>query len=266
MNKFFAENPVFTTDQVRAFFRRRGTTKDRAAGAWLAYHYKNGHIIRIKQGLYATVPEGANPESFTPDLFILASRMSRDAVLVYHTALEFHGRAYTTYNRLTYQTAGGSRPFEFHGWRFLPVSVAGVLQKKGKSNFGVRQVDRNGVKVSVASLERTLVDVLHRPVYCGGWEEIWRSLEAIEFFDLEEVVEYVVLLENATTAAKVGFFLDQHKERLLVDDKHLEILHSSKPKRPHYLLRGEKKGGKWIKEWNLIVPEEILNRSWTRIL
>ncbi len=41
----------------------------------------------------------------------------------------------------------------------------------------------------VASLERTLVDVLNRPRYPGGWEEVWRSLESVAFFDLDRVVQ-----------------------------------------------------------------------------
>ena len=39
----------------------------------------------------------------------------------------------------------------------------------------------------------------------------------VEYYHLDKVVEYVELLDNATTAAKVGFFLDQHREQLMVD-------------------------------------------------
>ena len=66
----------------------------------------------------------------------------------------------------------------------------------------------------MTGLERTLVDVLNRPDLTGSWEEIWRSLESVEFFDLDKVAEYVHLLGNATTAAKVDFFLEQHREAL----------------------------------------------------
>lgn len=69
-------------------------------------------------------------------------------------------------------------------------------------------MDRAGLSVRVTSLERTLVDVLVRPDLGGGWEEIWRSLEMVEFFDLDVVIDYTLLFENATTAAKVGFFLE----------------------------------------------------------
>ena len=66
-----------------------------------------------------------------------------------------------------------------------------------------------------------MVDVLNRPDLSGGWEEIWRSLESVEFFDFDKVVEYALLLGNATTAAKVGLFLEQHREPLMVEEKHL---------------------------------------------
>lgn len=266
MNEFLVKNPIFSTAEVRCFLSARGTTGSRSAEAWLAYYQKNGYIVRIKQGLYATVPQNTDPNTFTPDAFLLASRMSSDAVLVYHTALEFHGRAYSVRRRLTYQTASPPRTLSFRDWQFQPVRVPSPLQRKGKVDFGVIKVNRSGVKIPVASLERTLVDVLHRPIYSGSWEEIWRSLESIEFFDIERVIEYTLLLENATTAAKVGFFLEQHKEELMVDDKHLAPLRSLLPKQPHYFTRGKKKSGQWIKDWNLVVPDEILNRSWAEII
>ncbi len=67
-------------------------------------------------------------------------------------------------------------------------------------------MDRRGLEVRVTGLERTLVDVLDRPYLSGTWEEIWRSFDSVDFFDLDKVVEYSILLGNAITAAKVGFF------------------------------------------------------------
>jgi predicted transcriptional regulator of viral defense system len=266
LNEFLVKNPVFSTAQVRRFLSARGTTGKRSAEAWLAYYQKNGCIVRIKRGLYAAVPPDANPKTFIPDAFLLAARMTSDAVLVYHTALEFHGRAYSVHRQLTYQTASPPRLLTFGDWQFQPVRVPSILQRKGKADFGVVKENRDGVKIPVTSLERTLVDVLHRPIYSGSWEEIWRSLESVEFFDLEQVIEYTLLLENATTTAKVGFFLEQHKEELMVEDKHLAPLRSLRPKQPHYFTRGKKKSGHWVKDWNLVIPDEILNRSWAEII
>ena len=113
----------------------------------------------------------------------------------------------------------------------------------------------------VASLERTLVDVLNRPRYPGGWEEVWRSLESVAFFDLDRVVQYALLQDNATTVARVGFFLEQHRDVLVVDETHLARLRHHRPRRPHHLDRS-KRGGRLPPDWNLMVPTEVMERSW----
>jgi hypothetical protein len=65
----------------------------------------------------------------------------------------------------------------------------------------------------------------------------------IEFFDLDKVALYVDLLGNATTAAKVGFFLEQSRDSLMVDEAHLKTFRDRCPRRPHYLERSRRKGG-----------------------
>jgi predicted transcriptional regulator of viral defense system len=192
--------------------------------------------------------------------------MSSDAVLGYHTALEFHAKAHSSYSRIHYLSARKSSPLKFQSYEIKRVPIPPFLRLKGEEMFGVTRYQRQGVELSVTNLERTFVDVLDRPELTGSWEEIWRSLESIEFFDLDQVIEYVLLLDNATTAAKVGFFLEQHKQALMIDDAQLNPLRQLRPKRPHYLIRHQRKGGHWVKEWNLMIPEQILNKSWEEVL
>ena len=100
----------------------------------------------------------------------------------------------------------------------------------------------------------------------ANWEEIWRSLESVEFLDLGKVVEYALLLGNATAAAKVGFFLEQHRETLMVEDRHLRALRDLRPRQPHYLDRSKRTPGRLVSEWNLVVPKEVIERSWGEVL
>ena len=88
----------------------------------------------------------------------------------------------------------------------------------------------------------------------------------VEFFDLDKVVEYTIFLGNATTAAKVGFFLEQHTNTLMPNEDHIEHLRSHIPVKPHYMVRNGRKAGRFIREWNLIVPPEIVERQWEEIL
>jgi predicted transcriptional regulator of viral defense system len=265
LNKFFSRHPVFTVGELADFLAEWGSENQWTRKALLAHHLKQGHIMRIRRGLYVVVPLGVDPKNCPVDPYLLAAKMTDDAVLAYHTALEFHGRAYSVYERFLYLTGRVLRPMTFRSYHFRGVLIPKTLRDKSKQAFGITVGERAGVNVRVTSLERTLVDLLDRPDLGGSWEEIWRSLESVEFFDLDQVVEYALLLGNATTVAKVGFFLEQHREPLMVDDVHLQPLREHRPRSPHYLVRNSERSGHLVTGWNLIVPAEILERSWAEV-
>ncbi|MEI8194338.1 MAG: type IV toxin-antitoxin system AbiEi family antitoxin [Phycisphaerae bacterium] len=268
---FLAQHPVFTTEDIRDFQQARGSHSQWTRKALLAHYQKQQRIIRIRRGVYAAVPPGGGGEGTTPDdlavdPYLVASKLAPDAVLGYHTALAAHGRAHSASQRFEFLTSTGGRGIRFQEWRFQPVLFAHVLRRKKKTTWGVQQLERSGQALAVTALERTLVDVLERPDLGGGWEEIWRSLESVEFFNLDQIIEYALLLENATTIAKVGFYLEQHRETLMVEEAHLAALRPHRPANPHYLERGKKADVKFISGWNLVVPLAVAERSWEIVL
>ncbi len=264
--RFFRNHPVFTGEEMDNYLSSCGKTNSRTKETLLAYHRKTGHVLPIRRGLYAVVPPGTDPDSYSVDPFLVASKLSGDAVLSYHTALELHGYAYSVQEHFVYSASRPLAPLTFRNYSFHGVRFPGSLRRANQESFGVVVVDRSGMEVRVTSLERTMADVLNRPKVSGGWEEIWRSLESVPFVDLDKVVEYVLLLGNATTSAKVGFFLDQHRIPLMVEEKHLKALQSFRPRQPHYLDRSKQRPGRLVSEWNLIVPTEIFERTWTEVL
>jgi len=266
LSEFLSQRAVFTTGQLDAFLSARGSGNRNTRKALLAYYRKRGRIVPLRRGLYAVAAPGSSAESVAVDPYLLAASVSEDAVLGYHTALEFHGKAYSVFRRLYVVTAVKFSPFRFGGYEFRRAPTPRPLLAKGEQMFGVVRRERSGVEIRVTSLERTLVDLLARPELGGGWEEIWRSLESVEFFALDAVVEYVGLLRNATVAAKVGFFLEQHRETLMVPERHLEELRELRPKKPHYLIRSSRKNCRWVKGWNLMVPKQVLDREWGEVL
>jgi predicted transcriptional regulator of viral defense system len=265
VNQFFAKHAVFTHDEFVDFLKSNGSCNIRTQDTLLAYHVKARHVLRIKRGLYAVVPARASAESYSVDPYLVSAKITPDAVLAYHTALEFYGRAYSVFEHFHYLTNTRSRLLSFHQYHFHPVRFPKALRDKKREHYGVRTEDRAGLDVKVTSLERILVDVLDRPDLAGGWEEIWRSLESVEYFDLDRVVEYTLLLDNATTAAKVGFFLEQHQQALMVNEVHLKALQKQKPEKPVYLSRSNRKSGRLLANWNLIVPQQILEQSWQEV-
>jgi len=262
LHEFFTTHPVFTYEEFVDFQSTQGSRNVKTRESILSHYTKSGRLLRARRGLYLTVPPGLIPEKCPVDPYLLVSRMAPDAVLAYHTALEVHGKAYSVYQDFIYLTQSGSRPLSFRGQKFRRVAIPKKLRDKGQESFGVISVDRSGLDVRVTSLERTLVDLLDRPSLGGTWEEIWRSLESIEFFDLDRVVKYTMHLGNATTAAKVGFYLEQHKDTLMADEDHLESLRTLIPVKPHYMIHNGRRAGRLVKGWNLVVPPEILERRW----
>ena len=138
--------------------------------------------------------------------------------------------------------------------------------KKGQTRAYVNMGDIQAMNIPVTSKERTLVDVMDRPLLGGGWEEIWRSLDMIERFKIDDVVDYVLMLGNATTVAKVGFYLEQRKKNVDIDLKQFEILQKHCPKSPHYMGDAKEGGYKLIRHWNLMVPLSLINRDWEEAL
>ncbi len=263
---FFRKHPVFTGEELNDHLSALGAIGPRTRESLLEYHRKTGHVVPIRRGLYAVIPTGADPVSYPVDPFLIAAKLTKDAVLSYHTALEAHGYAYSIREHFTYSAARPVPILRFRSHVFRGVRFPKALCHAGEENIGVITVDRVGLDVRVTSIERTLVDVLDRPALSGSWEEIWRSLEAIEFFDLDKVVEYALLLGNATTIAKVGFYLEQHRESLMVEEIHLGPLRDHRPKQPHYLDSSKRQSGKVVTDWNLVVPVDLFNRTWGDVL
>lgn len=261
---YFDQHPVFTHEEFAAVHSGRGRRSTRTTDNLLAQHVARGRLLRVHRGLYATVPPGVDPASFMPDPYLVATKASDDALVAYHAALQFHGRAYSVSSRLTYLTRHRLRPFELRGAEFVAVLLPATLRARRRPVGGVLEERQAGGLVRVTTLERTLVDVLDAPDQGGGWEEIWRSLESVEFFDLDAVIDYALKLGSALTVARVGFYLEQHREQLMVEDRHLDALRTRAPAQPRYFDR-DRGAGKFVRPWNLVVPEQVLSRSWAEV-
>jgi predicted transcriptional regulator of viral defense system len=74
-----------------------------------------GHLINVRRGLYARIPEGETVKEFQVDPYLIASRTSPDAVIAYHSALQLLGKTYSLHTGITYLGAYKARPFEFQG-------------------------------------------------------------------------------------------------------------------------------------------------------
>lgn len=262
--EYFDGTPVFTRAEFEAARTETARRSPRTTDSLLRRYVADGRLLRVRAGLYAVVLRGADAAAAPVDPYLVATKLAPDATLAYHAALQFWGKAYSVWQRFHFVTETSTRAVRFRGLEFVPVKVPLPLRQFPTSERHVTEQRHAGGTVRVATLERTLVDVLDVPSNAGGWEEIWRSLEMVEFFDLDAVASYAVKLGSALTAARVGFFLEQHRETLMVEDKHLEPLRRLRPRQPRY-LDVRRKPGKLVAAWNLIVPDDVLGRTWAEV-
>lgn len=261
--KFFNQNPVFRYEEFRDFMRKNGTNRDASIRQLLNYYRKQGKIISVKRLLYIVNPE----EMFgvqSVDPYLIAAKATKTSILAYHTALEIYNIAYTTFEELTYLTSFAAQDFSFQNQHYRPVSHPLILTKNKKELFAVDRILRQGIDVKITSLERTLVDVLDRPDLSGGWEEIIRSFEFVTNVNWQKIVAYTLLLNKASIVAKVGYFFETCLKHLALESKFFDRLLKHIPKQPCYLEISQKGDGQgvYIKKWQLIVPEYIVERRW----
>lgn len=253
---FFATHPVFRHEQFLAARAPMGRSVC-TGNNLLSQHFARGRLIRVRRGLYAAVPYGISAEEVRPDPYLIASSICEDATVACHAALQFHGKAYSIWHRFHYLCPQRSRPFTFQQMQFIP-----VLAPAGVDLYpGTAILPHAGGQIRVTTLERTLVDVFDAPGISGGWEEIYRSLEMVEFFELDAVIDYAIARGSALTIARVGFFLEQYRDSLMVEERHLATLRAHSPAQPRY-YDSTRQPGTLLPAWNLIVPTRILERHW----
>ncbi len=262
LESFFEDSSVFTTEEFKGFLKRSGFKSLSNYSVLLDYHIRRGRVLKICRGLYSVVPLNQDPETFIPDSFLVAAKRTSDSILAYHTAQEFYGNTYSLHSTRTFLTMRKIRTLLFRGVEYVPARPAMSLIRASQYWVSTEQVDIKGNFVFITNKERTFVDMLDRPNLSGGYEEAWRSLKMVEYLDTDKVLEYLKILDNATTAAKVGFFLQSNIEIINNDRGFLDELKRMIPASPHYIDRRGDEESKLAGEWNLVVPKYILNEDW----
>ena len=236
----------------------------------LNYHVKQGHILPVRRHVYAVVPPNCSVENgaYAVDPFALASKLSKDSVIGYHSALAFYGNLHSERYEYIYLTAEHKSKsiFEFAGNRYRSTLVPKALKNEHSEDFEVRKLASINQEVRVTSPERTFVDVLDRPQFLGyDWEEIARSLDKVYLGKPEVLVEYVKLLGSKSTASRVGYFLERVKESAGLQESVIDEVLEYSSRTVAYLDPSQKSNNVLSKKWNLMVPLSLHQSNWEEI-
>lgn len=264
IQKFLRHNPVFT---YRDFVQNLESQKPRSPYTYkvlLSRYLKQGHIVRIRRGLFASIPLGAEPATYPINPYLITSALAEESIIAYHTALAFYNINYTIPFRFLYLAPYFSAPVCFREETYQSVQFPKTLKLKNQEKRFVNREIIDGREILVTSLERTLVDCLDKPELGGGFEEIWRSFEMVAQLNIDHIIEYALLLNKVTTIAKVGFFLEQYQSLFHVTESQLKLLHTHQPRSPYYITKKSEKRAK-LTSWNIIVPIALLHQNWEEV-
>ncbi len=161
-------------------------------------------LLRIEKSKYILIPPQAwKSGEYTEEGTILASQLVRPYALAYWTALSFHGWTEQISRTLFVQTTKQK----------LPVLVQGTTIRFVKLNpsrfFGLEEHWVGSQKVIVTNKEKTIVDCLDQPRYCGEIVEAAKGLwNGRKELDRHRLLEYALLMNNGAIIKRLGFLMD----------------------------------------------------------
>jgi predicted transcriptional regulator of viral defense system len=191
------------------------------------YHLRqNGWIVSLRRGLYAlssSVP-GVTPAHE----FEIAMALVSPAAISHWSALHYHGSTEQAPRKVfVLTTTDASVPRvrsttikRIHNGYLVGDTAYQFVQVKPERYFGTEKVWIGEARVTITDPERTLLDGLSIPHYCGDFAEVLHAFRARgERLNRKKIIECACRLD-AATAKRLGWVLESQD----VDPASLEPL------------------------------------------
>jgi predicted transcriptional regulator of viral defense system len=246
LTHYVQSSPLFTVEELARSYGKR--SQNRSIRNMLYRLKQQGRVRQLTKGVYAGALATTSLNRYS-----VPSRLRNDAVVAFHSALEFHGVANQAFQTVYYLSMRPRRAIVFDGVTYHSVVPPRQLARARGLNF---QAELGRDQVRVTTRERSIVDCLMFLEYSGGTDELDRSLTMFPSFDFAAALKYLKLLRMPWLYARLGFLLDRHVEKLLFSGKSRDEFLRKRPRGVAYLEK-KKSGNRWIPTWNLMVPEKF---------
>lgn len=164
---------------------------------------KRGWLERIEKGKYMIVPLGSEKGEYTLDEFVLASTLVEPYCVAYWSALNYHGFTEQIPTTVFVQTTSRKRCREK---KIFGVDFKIVKLKKEKF-FGKETFWSGDEQVNITDKEKTIVDCLDKPKYCGGVVEVAKGVKS-EDYDDRKIMDYIDRIGNSGVLRRFGYLCD----------------------------------------------------------
>ena len=217
---------------------------------------RRGLVSRLKPGVFVIVPpELGSTKEYSADPYLTASRLAGTAphFISHASAMEIH-RMVTQPQLVVF--ASSSRRLRnrvLHGTGFRFVFV------RPEHYFGTfRHWVTKQEAVEVSDLERTIVDGLRQPEYCGGVTEVAKGLwMRHNDINITSLVDYALRLGIGAVIRRLGYLLELYK---LVPENELARLRSELTDTYLALDPMLPKEGTYLRRWRIqlnVTPQEL---------
>jgi predicted transcriptional regulator of viral defense system len=165
-----------------------------------------GRLQRIEKGKYLLIPEVAGIEGFwAEEPWVIVPHLVKEYYVGFWTAMNFWGMTeqipYTVFVATTKQKKKSSLKFGGQRFQFVTLSekkfFGFIEEKTGKNTF------------NISSKEKTIVDGLMHPEYCGGIPEVSKVMwNARQEVDWKTVLEMAGQVGVNVVLKRLGYLLD----------------------------------------------------------
>ncbi len=215
---------------------------------------KKAWLIRLARGKYLIVPLEAGVRSLWSEHgFVIASHLVDPYYIGYGSALNYHGLTEYVPPAVFVVTSKRSKSRTILSTRFRFITVT------ESKMFGAEEAVISGRKVKVSDVEKTLADCLDHPEYCGGLDEIAKSIYfEHKTVDMKKVIGNAEKMGNRTIIKRLGYLLE-----LFGYDEYgpffegIRLSEGYSKLDPRLLKRG-----KINERWKLFVNAEISPKRW----
>ncbi len=228
---------------------------------FLAYLNERKWLVRIRRGLYTTVPlDALKPADWREEPWIIASKIFTPAFYIGGwSACEHWGLTEQIFREIVIITTRKlrKRRIEVQGSPFF------TKRTNKRKIFGTKSIWRDQIPVQVSDPTRTIVDILDDPFVGGGIRHVVDVLANYiqsEYRNDSLLIEYTNRLGNRSVFKRLGYLI--------------EVIGLSAPILTSACINGMSKGtslldpnlplkGRILKRWNLRINAYFENRSTT---
>ena len=164
---------------------------------------KQGWIERIEKGKYLIIPLGAKKGNYTLHEFVIGSLLVQPYAIAYWSALHYYGLTEQIPHTVFIQTTARKKNqhLEIFGVNYR------IIKLKESKFFGIRKEWIDETMVYMTDKEKTIIDCLDKPHYCGGIIEVAKALKNNKF-DMDKLTHYAVIMNNSGIIRRLGFLCD----------------------------------------------------------